>query len=76
MECKIDDSRKYINDLNTLSIDILSLLDDDCDHRLYEDELDELWHTIKKVAPNEGKWINDKKSSVTIADKFELRRLL
>lgn len=62
--------------MDTTTIDILSLLDDDCDNTLYQDEMNELWDAIEKIAPEKKEWIKGKKAEVKSYDKLELRTLL
>lgn len=61
------------------TIDILSLLDDDCDGTLYYDELKELWEAMVILAKNDSKKIKFcfiTQNKVLKTNKYELMDLL
>lgn len=70
---------EVIKKMKRQAIDILSLLDDDCDGTLYFDELKEFWEALVTLAKNDSKKIKFcfiTQNKVLKTNKYELMDLL
>lgn len=64
--------------LKAVTIDIFSLLDVDCDHTLYNDEITDLWKAMdgSDLTEEQKAWVKDQKQKLLKIDKHDLKALL